>query len=57
MNLTCPRCHQPCVRRSHRKGVERWLLIFRLVPYRCMSCDRRFFWFRGKDELDSHAAH
>jgi predicted Zn-ribbon and HTH transcriptional regulator len=43
--MNCPQCHSKRIRRSRRKGViERWILAMLFVrPYRCGSCDLRFF--------------
>jgi len=37
----CPRCGSHDTARSRRKLFER--LLFRLKPYRCGSCQHRFF--------------
>jgi hypothetical protein len=39
----CPRCSSTNVRRSHRKRFER---LLRILPYRCVDCDQR--WYRFK---------
>ena len=42
--VTCPRCGCEYVFRSHRRGIEMPLLrLFQLIPYRCDSCDHRFY--------------
>ena len=43
--LRCPQCGQEEVRRSRRSRLEHLLAIFRLYPYRCEVCDKRFFSF------------
>lgn len=44
----CPDCGGSNIRKSRRKGpvefVLRW--IFNISPYRCMSCNRRYYRFR-----------
>lgn len=57
MSVRCPRCHESIIRRSQRKQFERYLSILRLVPYRCLSCNLRFFWFREKGVIASGEAH
>jgi hypothetical protein len=45
---SCPSCGSHKVRRSQRRGAED-LILRRLlfqVPYRCRTCDHRFFGFR-----------
>jgi hypothetical protein len=37
----CPRCASIQSNRSHRKSLERLLLV--LKPYRCANCRHRFF--------------
>ncbi len=43
----CPVCESSSVRRSRRKGfVERiWFRLAFVWPYRCKSCDSRFWGF------------
>jgi ssDNA-binding Zn-finger/Zn-ribbon topoisomerase 1 len=46
MTITCPRCHEPNIRRSHSRLIE---VLFRgigLFPWRCNLCDCRFYRFR-----------
>jgi len=41
----CPRCNSKRIRKSRRKGVEEkifFAMIF-VRPFRCESCDHRFF--------------
>jgi hypothetical protein len=46
-NRPCPHCRSTETARSHRhRGVERFLLgIVGVLPYRCLSCDARFYAF------------
>lgn len=37
----CPHCGSNDIQRSHRRLLERVLLIVR--PYRCGDCQRRFY--------------
>ncbi len=39
----CPQCHGIKFRRSRPRSVEWVLCLARVVPYRCYSCNRRFF--------------
>jgi predicted RNA-binding Zn-ribbon protein involved in translation (DUF1610 family) len=39
----CPRCGSVEIVRSHRRPWER--ILFFLKPYRCNSCQRRYFSF------------
>lgn len=43
--LICPRCASPEVRRStfHWTDVPRAIVL--LMPFRCRSCGKRFYWF------------
>jgi len=43
--VNCPRCQSERIRRSRRKGIiERRILAMLFVrPFRCESCDLRFF--------------
>lgn len=43
MTLTCPRCHDHHVRRSHRRLHDILFRFFGLIAYRCRSCEHRFF--------------
>ncbi len=44
MNQTCPKCgtHE-APRRAHRHFMEYVLSIVKVFPYRCYSCDARFY--------------
>lgn len=39
----CPHCHGRDFRRSRPRSVECFLCAVRVIPYRCYSCNRRFF--------------
>jgi transposase-like protein len=39
----CPHCRNHNFRRSRPRSVEWVLCIARVIPYRCYSCNRRFF--------------
>ena len=42
--LQCTRCRSNNVSRSRRRMFERYLLfIFRMLPYRCCACRKRFY--------------
>ncbi len=58
----CPHCGGHVTYRSKRRGPKDWVLHSLLFqsPYRCESCDRRFFHHRlahhHKKELSHHPA-
>lgn len=39
----CPHCHGRGFRRSRPRSVEWLLSLVRVIPYRCYSCNHRFF--------------
>jgi hypothetical protein len=43
----CPSCENSSIYRSHRHGTFETILgkILLLYPYRCQSCDQRFYIF------------
>lgn len=46
--MECPFCKSNNVRRSKRRGLERWFSHRELLKaYRCMECSERFFIFLG----------
>ena len=45
----CPRCGSGDVSRSHRKRLEH--LLVGIKPYRCNSCQRRFFIFLPAEHI------
>jgi hypothetical protein len=46
MNLACPKCREPNIRRSHRQLLDFFLRSFGMIPLRCNLCEHRFFRFR-----------
>jgi hypothetical protein len=40
--LRCPGCTSTAVRRSHRRGIERFFSVLALYPFRCEECGIRF---------------
>lgn len=40
----CPNCSAADVRPSRFRGLERLALPLPIRPYRCLDCDRRFWW-------------
>ncbi len=48
MTITCPKCREPNIRRSHRKLLDFLLRSIGLIPLRCNLCEHRFFRFRRK---------
>jgi hypothetical protein len=41
----CPHCRSHDTRRSRRKLLEFFLMIFLMWPYRCRACGTRFWRF------------
>jgi hypothetical protein len=46
MAMTCPKCHEPNIRRSHRRLLDFFFRSIGMVPFRCNVCEHRFFRFR-----------
>lgn len=46
MAITCPKCRESNIRRSHRRAFDFFLAAFGMVPVRCNICEHRFFRFR-----------
>jgi hypothetical protein len=46
MPLSCPKCREQNVRKSHRQVLDFLLSSIGLVRLRCNICDHRFFRFR-----------
>jgi hypothetical protein len=46
MSITCPKCREPNIRRSHRRLLDIFLRSIGMVPLRCNLCEHRFFRFR-----------
>jgi hypothetical protein len=44
--VTCPKCRETNVRRSHRRFLDIFLRTVGMVPLRCNLCEHRFFRFR-----------
>jgi hypothetical protein len=44
----CPSCASASIRRSHRRSIERLWSWIGLYPFRCLSCEHRF-WLRWTD--------
>jgi transposase-like protein len=42
LRSNCPKCGAGYLVRSHRKGLERLVSVFGIIPYRCASCEHRF---------------
>jgi hypothetical protein len=45
MQAHCPKCLSSNIRRSKRRGLLESVVstVTRVRPYRCLSCDSRFF--------------
>lgn len=43
MAITCPKCRESNVRRSHRRPLDVFLTTIGLLPLRCNICEHRFF--------------
>jgi hypothetical protein len=50
----CPQCHGIKFRRSRPRSVEWVLSLARVFPYRCYSCNRRFFGLSLDRNPDGH---
>jgi hypothetical protein len=46
MAITCPKCRESNIRRSHRRPFDFFFMLIGLVPLRCNICEHRFFRFR-----------
>lgn len=46
MAITCPKCRESNIRRSHRRLLDVFLRSIGMVPLRCNMCEHRFFRFR-----------
>jgi len=46
VNVTCPKCRESNVRRSHRRLLDFLFRSIGMVPLRCNLCEHRFFRFR-----------
>jgi hypothetical protein len=43
-NVMCRKCHWKCSQPSrHKKRLDLFLALFRLHPFRCRSCGRRYY--------------
>jgi predicted RNA-binding Zn-ribbon protein involved in translation (DUF1610 family) len=40
--LECPGCGSAHIRRSKTRGIEGWLSLIGIRPYRCFNCGTRF---------------
>jgi hypothetical protein len=42
--LTCPSCfEEKALRKSHFRAIDSIQRLFRRQPYRCLTCNRRFY--------------
>jgi hypothetical protein len=46
MAITCPKCRESNIRRSHRRPFDFFFTSIGMVPLRCNLCEHRFFRFR-----------
>jgi hypothetical protein len=46
MPISCPKCRERSIRRSHRRLFDILLRSIGMVPLRCNFCFHRFFRFR-----------
>jgi predicted Zn-ribbon and HTH transcriptional regulator len=56
MAISCPKCRELNVRRSHRRVLDFLFRSIGMVPLRCNVCGHRFFRFRksvGLPRVDS----
>ena len=51
--MTCIKCGEAKAHRSHRAGIQDYVLkLFQYVPYRCRACGKRFYAFRSGEQSD-----
>jgi uncharacterized membrane protein len=51
--MTCPKCGEARAHRSHRSGLkDRVYRLFRMTPYRCRACERRFYAYLAGEKSD-----
>jgi hypothetical protein len=51
----CPHCLRPEVRAAHRAGViEEGMTFFRVFPFRCHACRKRFHAFDLNGRMHNH---
>ena len=51
--MTCPKCGEERAHRSHRSGVKDYFYrLFRMIPYRCRACGRRFYAYMAGEKSD-----
>jgi hypothetical protein len=49
--MTCPKCGEKHAHRSHRRGFrDRVYRAAMLIPYRCRSCQARFYAYRAGEK-------
>jgi hypothetical protein len=55
MQVYCPQCQSKNVCKSMRKGLLEYVVftLSRVRPYRCLSCDLRFFRRAGTHEKNA----
>jgi hypothetical protein len=46
LHKSCRRCRTADIRPSHRRWYDHALGLVGLLPYRCLSCESRFYRFR-----------
>ena len=54
MTISCPKCRETNVRRSHRRMFDFLFRSMGMVPLRCKVCEHRFF--RSRKSLSSTKA-
>jgi hypothetical protein len=56
MAITCPKCRESNIRRSHRRLFDIFLTSIGMVPLRCNVCEHRFFRSRKRFGLTGASA-
>jgi hypothetical protein len=51
MAISCPKCREPNIRRSHRRWLDFLFTSLGMVPLRCKICEHRFYRFKKSLEL------
>lgn len=57
MTVTCPKCRESDIRRSHRRLLDFFFTSIGMLPLRCNQCEHRFFRFRKSLGLTRDRAH
>lgn len=56
--MICPKCKEDRAHRSHRSGIKDSILhFFNQIPYRCHSCNSRFYAYRAGESSSRLRTH